>query len=103
MAWKGSLRLEIPPAGLRGPQGDVSGVAQPLWSCLRQHHGAQLEAAGWLCCLGPAKRVFWCCVATRECIATLLGGGLLFWGFFGVVFFVCLSFVWLVGYGLGFF
>lgn len=37
VAWKGSLRLEIPPAGLRGAQGEGSGVAQPLWSCLRQH------------------------------------------------------------------
>lgn len=115
MAWKDTLRLEIPPAGLRGAQGDGSGVAQPFWSSIRQPYGAQLEAAGWLCCPGPAKRVFRCCVATRECTVSLFGevagffwGGW-FWcglclfcvGFFFLFFFFC--FVFVVGIMGGFF
>lgn len=93
MAWKDTLRLEIPPAGLRGAQGDGSGVAQPFWSSIRQPYGAQLEAAGWLCCPGPAKRVFRCCVATRECTVSLFGevAGF-FWG--GVVLVWTLFILW---------
>lgn len=90
VAWKGSLGFEILPAGLRGAQGDGSGVAQSLWS-LRNHCSVQLVGCA---VLGQQKEILMLRSIKRESVLLLCFGGFC-WGIFGGggeevgVFFVC--------------